>query len=132
MKVHGDIESVNLQTGERWQRVVGDGESVLVSSLEYIPPPRLGPRQPTPEEVMEEAKEFADKVSQAIQIQKEKAMDKVQIAVWKSWNGDVPLEVQICSEPMDRQDAKKIIEQLDDVQRKLWDVARVKYVLVRA
>ena len=29
MKVRGDIEVVNLETGERWQRVSGDGESVL-------------------------------------------------------------------------------------------------------
>lgn len=29
MKVHGDIESVNLATGERMRRVVGDGESTL-------------------------------------------------------------------------------------------------------
>ena len=29
MKVRGDIESVNLSTGQRWQRVSGDGESGL-------------------------------------------------------------------------------------------------------
>jgi hypothetical protein len=32
MKVYGDIESVNLATGERFQRVSGDGESRLVST----------------------------------------------------------------------------------------------------
>lgn len=30
MKAYGDIESVNLSTGERFQRVSGDGESRLV------------------------------------------------------------------------------------------------------
>ncbi len=30
MKVYGDIEHVNLHTGERFQRVTGDGESRLV------------------------------------------------------------------------------------------------------
>jgi hypothetical protein len=29
MKVRGDIEAVNLSTGERWRRVSGDGESLL-------------------------------------------------------------------------------------------------------
>jgi len=29
MKIRGDIESVNLSTGQRWQRVSGDGESRL-------------------------------------------------------------------------------------------------------
>lgn len=29
MKVRGDIEAVNLATGQRWQRVTGDGESRL-------------------------------------------------------------------------------------------------------
>lgn len=29
MKVYGDIERVNLHTGERWVRVSGDGESRL-------------------------------------------------------------------------------------------------------
>ena len=32
MKVHGDIESVNLGTGETKRRVVGNGESRLVSA----------------------------------------------------------------------------------------------------
>jgi len=32
MKVRGDIEAINLDTGERWQRVSGDGESVLEST----------------------------------------------------------------------------------------------------
>ena len=32
MNARGDIESVNLGTGERYQRVVGDGESRLVKS----------------------------------------------------------------------------------------------------
>lgn len=31
MKVRGDIESVNLRTGERFQRVSGNGESRLES-----------------------------------------------------------------------------------------------------
>ncbi len=31
MKVTGDVERVNLATGERFRRVVGDGESRLVS-----------------------------------------------------------------------------------------------------
>ena len=31
MKVRGDIESVNLATGERFQRVSGNGESCLES-----------------------------------------------------------------------------------------------------
>lgn len=30
MKVYGDIETVNLATGERFRRVAGDGESRLV------------------------------------------------------------------------------------------------------
>jgi hypothetical protein len=29
MRIRGDIESVNLRTGERMQRVTGDGESTL-------------------------------------------------------------------------------------------------------
>lgn len=29
MKAYGDTESVNLSTGERYVRVVGDGQSVL-------------------------------------------------------------------------------------------------------
>lgn len=29
MKIRGDIERVNLATGERYQRVTGDGESRL-------------------------------------------------------------------------------------------------------
>ena len=32
MKVRGDIEVINLSTGERWQRVSGEGESVLEST----------------------------------------------------------------------------------------------------
>ena len=32
MKVRGDIESVNLRTGVRFQRVTGEGESRLESS----------------------------------------------------------------------------------------------------
>ena len=31
MKVRGDVESVNLRTGERFQRVSGNGESHLES-----------------------------------------------------------------------------------------------------
>lgn len=29
MKCYGDVEVVNLSTGERWRRVSGDGESIL-------------------------------------------------------------------------------------------------------
>lgn len=29
MKVRGDIEAINLSTGERWQRVTGEGDSRL-------------------------------------------------------------------------------------------------------
>lgn len=36
MKVFGDIERVNLETGERFRRVTGDGESRLVSEVEEI------------------------------------------------------------------------------------------------
>lgn len=35
MKAHGDIESVNLRTGERQQRVAGDGESRLESTISH-------------------------------------------------------------------------------------------------
>ncbi|HKT90100.1 MAG TPA: hypothetical protein VJQ59_16765 [Candidatus Sulfotelmatobacter sp.] len=36
MKVIGDVEAVNLRTGERFRRVAGDGESRLVSESELI------------------------------------------------------------------------------------------------
>jgi hypothetical protein len=47
MVVLGDVESVNLRTGERFRRAVGNGESRLQSE------PRLGPREPTDEEIQE-------------------------------------------------------------------------------
>lgn len=34
MLIRGDIEAVNLSTGERFHRVVGNGESRLVSSYD--------------------------------------------------------------------------------------------------
>ena len=40
MKVYGDVERVNLATGERFRRVSGDGESRLVSCCDHT---RLGP-----------------------------------------------------------------------------------------
>ncbi len=35
MRAHGDIESVNLGTGERGRRVVGNGESTLEKVKQY-------------------------------------------------------------------------------------------------
>jgi len=40
VKVYGDVERVNLATGERFRRVSGDGESRLVSCCDHT---RLGP-----------------------------------------------------------------------------------------
>lgn len=40
MKVYGDVERVDLATGERFRRVSGDGESRLESCCEHR---RLGP-----------------------------------------------------------------------------------------
>ena len=49
MKAHGDIEVVNLSTGERWQRVTGDGESVLIPIHRGpIDEVRFGPRDEYP------------------------------------------------------------------------------------
>ncbi len=43
MKVHGDIEGVNLHTGECFRRVSGDGESRL-ERIEFDPAGRPLPR----------------------------------------------------------------------------------------
>ena len=66
MKAIGDIESVNLATGERSQRVSGDGESRLVPFRGMIDVARLGPSremiygprefEPTADEIVEHAK----------------------------------------------------------------------------
>lgn len=52
MKVYGDIEHVNLSTGERFRRVSGNGESRLESSgnVDHV---RLGPCQQTSDELLE-------------------------------------------------------------------------------
>lgn len=50
MKAYGDIESVNLETGERYRRVAGDGESRLQVDRVFVDVTRLGPRGPTDEE----------------------------------------------------------------------------------
>ena len=44
MKVVGDNEAISLRTGERYQRVVGNGDSVLVKSRGPIDDARLGPQ----------------------------------------------------------------------------------------
>lgn len=36
MRIWGDIETVNLSTGERLQRVSGDGESRLISQRSHV------------------------------------------------------------------------------------------------
>ncbi len=43
MRVIGDIESVNLSTGQRSRRVVGEGESVLQVDRGFVDVTRLGP-----------------------------------------------------------------------------------------
>jgi len=58
MKLIGDTESVNLSTGKRQRRVVGDGESRVVP-YEHIDHIRLGPHQETEEEVQQRAKKIA-------------------------------------------------------------------------
>ena len=61
MKVYGDIERVNLSTGERFRRVTGDGESRLVSCCcDHVSHIRLGPRAETLEEQMETAKRLEE------------------------------------------------------------------------
>lgn len=44
MKVHGDIESVNLAAGERFRRVSGDGESRLVPVIHIKADKNLSPK----------------------------------------------------------------------------------------
>ena len=62
MMVRGDIESVNLETGEKFQRVVGDGESRL-ESLNLLPrrrgkrvwlPPDIGGHRVNPKPTLEQ------------------------------------------------------------------------------
>lgn len=70
MKVHGDIESVNLSTGECYQRVAGDGESRLVPCRGPVDFARLGPQrdvvfgpdesEPTADEIVRRAKQLLD------------------------------------------------------------------------
>jgi hypothetical protein len=69
MKAVGDIEVVNLASGETWQRIAGDGESVL-QSRGPIDEVRLGPQrdvvfgprecEPTPEEIVRQAQRILE------------------------------------------------------------------------
>ena len=52
MKVYGDVEHVNLATGERFRRVCGDGES----RLERIGEPLTKEQRTKVEQVFDEAK----------------------------------------------------------------------------
>lgn len=89
MKVYGDIERVNLRTGERYRRVSGDGESRLVrvgcadESLEQrvrrleqradagdLANTRLGPPPITQEEIQQEIANVASRIAE--QLEKEK------------------------------------------------------------
>lgn len=36
MRIVGDVESINLSTGERFRRVSGEGESVLLSEAQLL------------------------------------------------------------------------------------------------
>lgn len=60
MKVIIKNASVNLHTGERFDRIVGNGESRLVSQCHDISHIRLGPRPETPEEQLERAKKISE------------------------------------------------------------------------
>lgn len=63
MKVLGDIEAVNLRTGERWQRVTGDGESVLRPvSRGSIDDVRLGPSDQIQREITEGQRKAIDQI----------------------------------------------------------------------
>lgn len=59
MKVYGDVERVNLATGERFRRVSGDGESRLESCCEYR---RLGPGIEREQEMERNASREIDKI----------------------------------------------------------------------
>ena len=69
MRAASDIEGVNLSTGERWRRVVGDGESQLqVINRGPVDVARLGPQrevvfgpiEPTEDEVIRRAQELLE------------------------------------------------------------------------
>lgn len=64
MKITSDIESINLSTGERAQRVVGDGESHLVTCC-HVSHRRLGPQKETDEELRERDRALANLIKAA-------------------------------------------------------------------
>jgi len=77
MKVYGDIEHVNLATGEQFRRVSGDGECRLervelrLDDME-LSNMRFGPRRESVEEQMERAKRVSELLERGMELFKEK------------------------------------------------------------
>jgi len=93
MKVYGDVEHVNLHTGERWRRVTGDGESRLerVGCPDHI---RLGPREETQEELVERAVCVARIIRQAAELLKEESNMPHYADGTPAKHGDIVLQKQ--------------------------------------
>lgn len=104
MKFVGDIERMNLATGERYQRVVGDGESRLmpVRSRGPIDFARLGPRrdvvfgpaecEPTIEEIAERANQILKGFKMHDEIIRNAILDAIAKEVY-GWHHDYLLQV---------------------------------------